>query len=235
MYFKENDIINISGIEKGFESWANRQSDDDEPIDEVGIDPDEHIEFNIIPILDDPNQGDSDHEDFNDDWIAPEDYLPLAKRSFLAISERTAMTANSDTKAVKSESCSLRDDSIRQTEVRAKLRKVVPGLDHDLAFVQPCNTDLELRVVQVTTSTSNPPPTSTSSSSATPSTPVVSAASAGSTPGAAVVATLTLPNAVSSTSLSNLSKASPAVSVAQATASGSTVLAAASTPTIQVN
>ena len=75
----EEEITATTGIEKGFESWNNRESDDDEEetIEEKGIDPSEHVDFNVVPILQDMDE--------SDEYVKPEDYLK--KESFLAEEE----------------------------------------------------------------------------------------------------------------------------------------------------
>ena len=66
-------------LEKGFEHWANHESEDDEPIDEKGLDSGDECDFNVIPIIRET------YED-EDDWIYPEEYL---KKSFLGKREET--------------------------------------------------------------------------------------------------------------------------------------------------
>ena len=62
----EEEITVNTGIEKGFESWADRESgEDDETIDEKGVDSSEEIDFNVVPIMHEEEIGNFDEFDKN--------------------------------------------------------------------------------------------------------------------------------------------------------------------------
>ena len=62
----EEEITVNTGIEKGFEAWADRESgEDDETIDEKGVDSSEEIDFNVIPIMHEEEIGNFDEFDKN--------------------------------------------------------------------------------------------------------------------------------------------------------------------------
>ena len=164
----EEEVTATAVYEKGFEQWADRTSDEDEPVEEKGLDPKKNIDFNVIPILNEAEDLDEDDfDDDNDDYLSPADYLPLAKkpkRSFLAVAGE-ATAARSDLADHSRTDCLLRssaDDfdhdhevsrvaaaATTTTEVRATLQRVVPGLN-DLSFARPKNSiEYEVRVVQV--------------------------------------------------------------------------------------
>ena len=150
----EEEITATTGIEKGFEAWQGRESDEEEAIDEKGLDPSEPIDFNVIPIL---KSEEMDFEEFDRDFVGPADYLP-----FLGLREET-ITARSDL-ADFGQDCLLSRD-----EVVATLQRVVPGLN-DLNFASPPKNELEVRVVQVTSSQAQDSSSNTTTSTNTATT-----------------------------------------------------------------
>ena len=190
----EEEVTATAVFEKGFENWANASSDDEEVVDEKGLDPKTDIDFNVIPILTEAdNLDEDDFDDDNDDYLSPADYLPLAKKpkmeqSFLAVAEE-ATAASSDLadhrsrtdcllRSFVSDKVSREEEEVKDEEVRATLQRVVPGLN-DLSFARPkIPVQFEVRVVQVNTdkvasTSSTTSTTSTSSSVSSSSTTVV--------------------------------------------------------------
>ena len=94
----EEEITVNTGIEKGFEHWADYESGgDDETIDEKGVDPSEEIDFNVVPILRDEDIGNFD--EFDKNFVRDSDYLTKVnlkkagdntKSTFLAETEGAA-------------------------------------------------------------------------------------------------------------------------------------------------
>jgi hypothetical protein len=230
----EEEITAVTGIEKGYENWVNAHSDEEEPIEEKGLDANEKIDFNVIPILSEADAADDD--DFNDEhYVYSKDYVPLAKKaklqqSFLAVAEET-MAARSDLADIspKHSDCLLHknnkdtkdnDDkgAANQSDaddVRATLKRVVPGLN-DLSFSRPKNPiEYEVRVVQVSTSAATPSSAPSSSSSST--TTSTASAAVTSSAGAVVTATTAIV-ASSSSSSSGASSQLPAAAAAATTA-----------------
>ena len=93
----EEEITVNTGIEKGFESWADRESgEDDEAIDEKGVDSSEEIDFNVVPIMHEEEIGNFD--EFDNNFVRDKDYLMKVnqkkagdtKSTFLAVTEGAA-------------------------------------------------------------------------------------------------------------------------------------------------
>lgn len=178
----EEEITANTGIEKGFEHWAERESDEEDFIDEQGLDPSEVIDdFNVIPILKGEEKK-MEEESSDEEYIPSEQYLK--GKNFLVLTEG-AKAVRSDL-AEATPDCLLRHQQ-PSADVRQTLERVVPGLNGDLSFASK-KQEFEVRVVQVVTTATSSTSTSSSSSStssASGPTAAVASTSTGSTSAAA--------------------------------------------------
>ena len=68
----EEEVTFNTGIEKGYESWVHRVSDEDEPIDEKGLDKVNEADY-AIPILDPEQLSDNENDEKNSFLVKKEE------------------------------------------------------------------------------------------------------------------------------------------------------------------
>ena len=76
----EEEVTFNTGIEKGYENWAHRASDEDEPIDEKGLDRVNEADY-AIPILD-PEQLSDDENDVQNSFLVKKEEAGMFTRKF---------------------------------------------------------------------------------------------------------------------------------------------------------
>ena len=201
----EEEITATTGIEKGYENWANKEySDEENNIVEKGLGNDKDLaDFNAIPILKDSDEEMEEDDNDDDQYVYPNEYLK--KQPFLVNKEET------DNRLLQKQQS--------PENVRAALQRVVPGLNGDMAFSGPKKpVEYEIRVVQISAnSTTTAVSATTNISSTTSTSPATSVSSTSNTiaaTGGGVASSAAVLASATSSAASGSSSQSPSTAAA---------------------